>query len=141
MTDDRIRDFLSELNACWPRGDLDALAAFYHPDVVLMPPDLGAPILGREAVVASYEEFLDAATLERFDVTALDTFSFTGAHDPGAVHMAHLTFEIHYRLDSERYLEKGLEIYALMETAQGLRIVWRQQTVLDSRLAEKSETC
>ena len=140
MTEHQIGDFIRELNACWPRGDLDALARFYHPDVVLMPPDLGAPILGREAVVASYGEFLGAATLERFHVTALDTFSFTGADNPETMHMAHLAFEIDYLLDGERYLEKGLEIYALLETARELRIVWRQQTVTDSRLAAKSET-
>ena len=63
MTDSTaaVRDFLLALNDCWQRGDLEALESFYHPDVVLLPPDLGQPICGREAVVASYLEFLQAA--------------------------------------------------------------------------------
>ncbi len=139
MADNEIRDFLTALNACWPAGEIEALARFYHPDVVLLPPDLGAPIRGREAVVASYREFLSAATLERFEVSDLEIFSFAHSPGQGATHMAHLTFRIDYRLDGERYVEKGLEIYTLLQTPEGPQIIWRQQTVLDSRLAEKSE--
>jgi hypothetical protein len=54
--------------------------------------------------------------------------------------MAHLNFEIVYDLDGERYVEKGLEVYTIIEQGgDGLKIVWRCQTVLDSRLSSKSE--
>ena len=59
---ERIRKFLLDLQRCWSAGNSEDLPGFYHPDVVLLPPDLGAPIRGRDAVVASYREFLDAAT-------------------------------------------------------------------------------
>lgn len=133
MKPEEIRRFLLALNQAWQQGELDALAAFYHPDVVLLPPDLGPAIRGRDSVVASYREFLQSAQLERFEPTSLEVFSFPGSH------VAHLNFEVDYTLAGERYLEKGLEVYALQETDGGLQIIWRQQAVMDSRLAEKSE--
>ena len=133
----RARDFLLSLNACWQTGDLDALEGFYHPDVVLLPPDLGEPIRGREAVVASYLEFLQAATLEHFEVLALDVFPFP-AGPAAATYVAHLIFNVTYTLDGETYVEKGLEAYTLREDEAGLQILWRHQSVLDSRIEAKS---
>ena len=66
-----VRAFIAELNDCWQRGDVEALTHCYHPDVVLLPPDLGPPIRGRDAVVASYRDFLDAARLDRFQPVEL----------------------------------------------------------------------
>jgi len=128
-----VREFLTALNDTWQRGDVDALNAYYHADVVLLPPDLGEPIRGRDAVVGSYRDFLDSARLNRFQTLDLTIFSFPGTE------IAHLTFEVDYTLDGARYLEKGLEVYTVLETNDGLQIVWRQQSVLDSRLAEKSD--
>lgn len=139
MTDPaaRAREFVLALNACWQTGDLEALTGFYHPDVVLLPPDLGVPICGREAVVASYLEFLQAASLASFEVLELEVFPFTastGSH----TFMAHLTFAVTYTLDNETYVEKGLEAYALGEDEDGLKILWRHQSVLDSRVESKA---
>jgi hypothetical protein len=133
-----VRRFISDLHASWPEGDLERLAGFYHPDVVLLPPDLGEPIQGREAVVASYQEFLNAAHLERFVITGLEVFPFeftTG----GVTHMAHLNFEIDYELGGDRYIDNGLEVYAILDEGGQPSIIWRSQTILDSRLAEKSD--
>ena len=131
------RDFVLALNDCWQRGDLEAIAAFYHPDVVLLPPDLGLPICGREAVVASYLEFLQAATLDHFEVLELEIFPFA-APSGGRTYMAHLTFAVTYTLDGETYIEKGLEAYTLADGDDGLQILWRHQSVLDSRVESKA---
>ena len=131
------REFVLALNACWQKGDLEAVAEFYHPDVVLLPPDLGPPICGRDAVVASYLEFLQAARLEHFEVLELDVFPFD-APTGGRTFMAHLTFAVTYTLDSETYVEKGLEAYTLAENEDDLQILWRHQSVLDSRVKSKA---
>ena len=65
---------------------------------------------GRDAVVASYLEFLQAATLDHFEVLDLDVFPFTSTAG-GNTCMAHLTFAVTYTLDGETYVEKGLEAY------------------------------
>ncbi|MEM8768370.1 MAG: nuclear transport factor 2 family protein, partial [Pseudomonadota bacterium] len=137
-----VSTFIEALHACWPSGDLQALEGFYHEHVVLLPPDLGPPIQGRASVVDSYREFLGAAELERFEVTAIDVFSFPASSAPAAsgtgTHMAHVAFDIDYRLDEEAYREQGLEVYTIQEQGGRLKIIWRQQIVLDSRVAAKA---
>lgn len=133
MIVDRVQTFLADLNRCWPTATAAQLAEFYHPDVVLLPPDLGAPIIGRTAVVESYAEFLQAAQLVSFEVEKLELFAFPPTC------MAHLNFDIVYDLGGDRYQDKGLEIYTIIEQAERLEIVWRCQSVLDSRLTSKSE--
>ena len=134
MTDDAARTFLTALNECWQRGDLVAIADFYHPDVVLLPPDLGEPIRGVDAVVGSYRDFLDAAQLNHFAITRLDVFPFDGTDTL----VAHLAFDVAYTLDGDDYVEKGLEVYTLAEREGAMKILWRHQAVLDSRLEEKA---
>jgi len=134
---EKAREFVLGLNDCWQRGDLPALSAYYHPDVVLLPPDLGQPICGREAVVASYLEFLQAATLDHFEVLDLEVFPFTTLGGASTI-VAHLTFAVTYTLDGETYVEKGLEAYTLSECDDGMKILWRHQSVLDSRVEAKS---
>ena len=137
---DSIKDaeaFVRALNDCWQGGDLSALEGFYHPDVVLLPPDLGQPIRGREAVVASYLEFLQAASLDHFEVLELAVFPFE-APAGSQTFMAHLTFAVSYTLDGETYVEKGLEVYTIARQDGGLKILWRHQSVLDSRVEAKA---
>lgn len=135
---DRIEKFLDALNDTWRRDDLTALADFYHPQVVMLPPDLETPIVGRDAVVASYRDFSEAATLLNFSVTRYECFSFAqpGPSPAGAplLHMVHMYFDVGYRLQGSTHTESGLEIYTLLETGDALQIVWRCQTVLDSRI-------
>lgn len=145
MNVDSVKDFLLALNTCWQSGDLQGLAHFYHPDVVLLPPDLGEPIHGRDQVVDSYREFQDAATLEDFQIVGLDVFEFPAPTDSPAVSsgtnntwMAHLTFTVSYTLAGDQYIESGLEIYTVADVDGALKILWRHQSVLDSRLAEKA---
>lgn len=133
--------FLEDLQEAWQSGDLDRVARFYHPEVVLLPPDLGSPIVGRDAVVQSYEDFLQAASLDEFDVIDLTIFSFDTAGN-SATCVAHMKFTIIYELGGDRYVETGLEIYTVVkervDDGENLSIIWRCQTVLDSRLEEKA---
>ena len=131
---ERIGKFLDALNATWQHGDPDALAAFYHPDTVMLPPDLETPIVGRDAVVASYRDFSASATLLDFSVTRYETFSFASRPGTPVVHMAHMYFDVRYELQGATHSETGLEIYSLLDSGESLQIVWRCQTVLDSRI-------
>ena len=137
MTLERVDTLLRDLQSSWQAGDLARIASFYHPDVVLLPPDMGEPITGRDAVVDSYRQFLDAARLDRFVITDLTSWTFDGLTSETA--MAHLNFQITYQLEDERFIDTGLEVYTLVAGTEGPLIVWRSQTVLDSRLEAKSE--
>ncbi len=126
---DAIRILISALSEAWQREDWTALEGCYHEDVVLMPPDAGAPILGRDAVLETYRDFCNVATLERFQEVELEVFTFESTH------IAHMRFEIDYELDGQRYRDEGLEIYVLAPARAGQDpvVVWRQQQLLNQQ--------
>ena len=76
---------IRSLNDAWLANDFDAILACYHPNVILLPPDAGDPIVGRDAVVASYREFSKRAKLTSFQVGELLTYAID---DACAVHYA-----------------------------------------------------
>ena len=123
---ERATTHILSLNEAWRAGRFEELAEFYHPDVILLPPDAGLPIAGRTAVVASYQEFAEAATLHDFEITSLDCHPFDGAT------VCHMRFEIEYEIEHGRFRESGLEVYVVTNDAEAARpvIVWRSQAVL-----------
>ena len=127
-----ITGFITRLNRTWQNEDLQALGDFYHAGAVLLPPDAGPPIVGREPIVASYREFAEAASLLGFSVSDLVSHSFdTGSGQ--RVHMVHMSFDVAYELDGTIYEESGLEIYTIIESDGTFEIVWRNQNLLGSR--------
>lgn len=131
-----INQFIHDLNRAWQKGDFTAVANAYHEEVVLLPPDSGPPICGRAAVVKSYQDFHEQATLNDFRITELDVYPF-GATSGEAmvVHMVHMRFEVEYQLDGINYWESGLEVYTVMNNPAP-QIIWRSQTVLDNRILD-----
>ncbi|MCZ6640467.1 MAG: nuclear transport factor 2 family protein [Gammaproteobacteria bacterium] len=122
-----IERFVRELNDTWQQGKLDELTRFYHPDVVLLPPDSGEPIHGRNAVIGSYGDFASAATLHDFIVSSLEVFEFA------TTAVVHMRFVVEFSLQDQRLREGGLEIYVLNIVDGEPSIVWRSQQILESR--------
>jgi ketosteroid isomerase-like protein len=123
----QLETFVRQLNDAWQREDWPLVSACYHPDVVLLPPDTGAPIIGLNAVVDTYREFARAASLIRFEIPQLDIYSFEHSH------MVHMQFTLEYRLGDEHTRDSGLEIYAIPDERKPM-IVWRNQNILNHRL-------
>lgn len=126
FSSDDIDAFVRGLNDAWRSGDWARLGDCYHERAVLLPPDAGAPIVGREAILATYREFAALAQLNDFSIPALDVFSF------GDTHMAHMRFTVDYVYDEDHTIDSGLEIYAIVTTERP-RVVWRQQCLLEQR--------
>jgi uncharacterized protein (TIGR02246 family) len=113
-----------ELNATWQEGDLDKLAGFFHESVVLLPPDSGEPIVGRDAVLETYRNFLQSAVLHDFTETTLTSFDF-----PGTV-IVHMGFAVDFSVGEQRMRDSGLEVYAVDTSETELQVIWRSQTIL-----------
>ena len=115
-----VEQFLHQLNEAWLTQDYEALNVKYDPDVVLLPPDAGEPIEGREAVCSAYEDFHSACIVDRFEATRISSWSFTSGQtqkkEDGLVTKAHMRFEIDYQLrsNSQTFCEQGLEVYTLV---------------------------
>lgn len=121
--------FIEHLNACWQTERWDELAAIYHPDAILLPPDLSDPIRGRAAIIESYRNFAEQASLQSFSTPQIDCYEFA------CTKVVHARFRIAYRLGQQDAEDEGLEIYVLEQQseAEAPVIVWRQQIVEQSR--------
>lgn len=121
------RDLITTLNQAWQAGDMATVSTTYHPDAVLLPPDLGPVIRGRDAIVETYAEFNNAANLRHFEVTDTQIFDFESSH------AVHLKFTLAYEFEGTILEDEGLDIYLTSPYAGRLTVVWRQQVVLASR--------
>ncbi len=122
-----IERFVRELNDTWQQGKLDELNRFYHPDVVLLPPDAGKPIHGRSTVIDTYHDFASAATLHEFAISSLEVFEFA------TTAVVHMRFVVEFSLEKQHLREAGLEVYVLNIADGKPAIVWRSQQILESR--------
>ncbi len=122
-----VERFVRELNNTWQQGKLDELIRFYHPDVVLLPPDAGEPIQGRSAVIDTYHDFASAATLHEFVISSLEVFDFA------TTAVVHMGFVVEFSFQEQRLREAGLEVYVLNIADAEPEIVWRSQNILESR--------
>jgi len=125
------------LNQAWPAADLERVAACYHPDALLLPPDAGDPIVGRDAIRSTYRDFLDTAELVQFNILSVARFEFSNTETQGAQSAIHLRFEVDYRLDGDLYRDTGLETYWVDATPQ---ILWRHQVIDSSKQIEDDAT-
>ena len=121
---ERMINHVNELNQAWQDRQFQAIAHLYHPSAVLLPPDAGAAIVGRDAVLASYDDFA-AAELVEFAIEGFDTFEF------GDTGVCHMRFEIEYVLDGSRHHERGLEIYVIADVTSKPQIIWRSQSLTE----------
>jgi len=121
--------FVRGLNEAWQREDWHHVSACYHPDVVLLPPDTGDPIVGASAVVRTYRDFAEAAKLLQFDIPGLNIYSFE------QIHMVHMRFALEYLFCEEHNYDAGVEVYAI-QASDDLKIVWRSQSVLEHRVLD-----
>ncbi len=124
-TVDDPEHFVARLNSAWQSAQWDSLAAMYHIDAVLIPPDLAPVISGRDAILATYREFADRATLLHFDTLGIR------AHMFDRTTIVHADFQVDYSVDGARAKDDGQEVYVLQpaQNDAGWVIVWRQQIV------------
>lgn len=113
-----------ECNDAWQAQDWTALADCYHPAAILLPPDAGDPISGRDDIVATYQEFMEVAIIDDFQITELTSYDFPSTH------LVHMRFVVEYQLDGQTLKDIGLEVYAI-DLAESAAIVWRSQSITD----------
>lgn len=145
MTSSQVEQFLQNLNDAWLTRDYAALKRFYDDDVVLLPPDAGEPLLGRDAMLATYEDFHSACEVVAFTVTDQSSWAFRPAAS-AVTTVVHMRFAIDYRFsqapprdaekdnnrDPQFQSEQGMDVYTLVQTTpeSAPKIVWRAQFTL-----------
>jgi ketosteroid isomerase-like protein len=121
-----VERLVRDLNAAWPEGRLEDVGRCFHEGAVMVPPGGAGRVAGREAMVASYRGFLEAAKIHSFEILdfKVDVFDVTAC--------AAVPFQIRYELQGQVYDEKGEEILVLIREAGEWWIAWRTMVSLPS---------
>lgn len=114
-----IRDVIDRLNSAWPAGRMDELVDVFDPGAALVPPPPAARIVGRDAVIQGYQDFLSQAVLHRFQPEEPDIDVF------GSTAVACCPYTIDYELEGRRWVGSGRDILVLHEGEAGWKVVWR----------------
>lgn len=116
-----IVEVIERLNAAWPAGEFDQLTDVFDPAVVLVPiePGDGQRLVGRDAVIQSYREFVEQAGLHQleFEQPEIDVFGTTA--------VASCPYRIDYEIGGRRWIGTGRDLLVLHEGGSGWRVVWR----------------
>jgi hypothetical protein len=110
---------LRSLNRAWVNGHPEQIANFLHPGVVFVSPDLQKRTQGREACVASYQEFCRQAAIRSFSESepAIDVCGNTAVATYG--------FEIRYEMNQQDFHETGRDLFVFAREAGEWRAAWR----------------
>ena len=114
-----IRAVLAALTAAWRTGHTKDIAALLHPSVVFVRPGFTGRAEGRAACVATYEEFLSAALVLRYEEAepSVDVFGDTA--------VASFHWEMAWEIRGQRSEEAGHDLYVLVRTEGRWLIAWR----------------
>ncbi|MFQ5770899.1 MAG: GNAT family N-acetyltransferase [bacterium] len=120
-----VEQLVRKLQNTWLENRVVDLAPFFDENVVLFSPGRTERIVGNEAVIESYKQFLSASTVKNFQITNLhiDIFNTTA--------IAVLTWDISYELQDKTYDEKGHDIMILNESKSNWKMNIRKEQNTD----------
>jgi ketosteroid isomerase-like protein len=116
---DTPREIVARINAAWLAGRFDELRDYFHPDVVLAQPGFAKRTVGREALIASYRDFVNSATIHSF------TPGEVQIDDGGDSAVTTMPWEIEYTMEGQRYQEHGWDLLVFGKRDGGWVVVWR----------------
>ncbi len=110
---------VQKINNYWYSGQLTALSAYFHQNVVFNSPDFKHQVIGKENCIRTYIDFLNISsillytesnpTVQIFKETVIVTYDF----------------EIKYEQNNKTYHEAGTDILVFGKEQQSWKIVWR----------------
>jgi Domain of unknown function (DUF4440) len=112
-------EVLTALNRAWREGRMEELRSVFHPDAVIVGPDLTPVGRGRDACIASYAQFMARATVHQFDETQVRIHVYDNAAVVG------YDYRIRYDLDDVAYDERGREAILLVWQDESWQVAWR----------------
>ncbi len=114
-----IQAVLAALTKAWRTGRTQDIAALLHPAVVFVLPEFKGRAEGPKACVATFEEFLSAALVLRYEEEApkVDVFGDTA--------VATFQWEMAWEMGGQRSEDRGHDIYVLVRTEGRWLIAWR----------------
>jgi ketosteroid isomerase-like protein len=112
-------EVVTAVNQAWRDGRFEELGSLFHPDAVIVGPDLTPVARGRDACVQSYAEFSAAATVHEFDET------WVRLHEYGNAAVVGYEYRIRYEFKDGAYDERGREVILLVRRDETWQVAWR----------------
>jgi ketosteroid isomerase-like protein len=114
-----VADTMRRINQAWLSGQVDELAPFVHPEIVMVFPGFSGRIQGKEDFLAGFHDFCQNAKVHEFhereqqvDVagkTAVITFQY----------------EMVYERSGQRYRSTGRDLWVFEKQGDAWIAVWR----------------
>ena len=120
---DTLQEIVTRINSAWLAGRFDELRDYFHPDVVLAQPGFAKRTVGREALIASYRDFVNSATIHSF------TPGEVQIDDSGDSAVTTMPWEMDYTIEGRRYHERGWDLLVFGKREGRWVVVWRTVVV------------
>ncbi len=116
---EEIRALLENINQAWLNKRTDELANFFHRNVVIAQPGLGARAKGRRACINSYKEFASQAVTRNFKTSSyvIDFWGKTA--------VASYRFMMDYEIQGALYHDEGEDVFVFVREDEKWIVVWR----------------
>jgi uncharacterized protein (TIGR02246 family) len=121
---EEIWQIVQRMNDAWAKpGATEELASFFREDIVMAHPDFTQRTEGRDACVASYEDFRRQAAILDFKISnpGIDVFGNTA--------IATYSYEIAYEMGGERFNDTGRDIFVFVRENDRWLAVWRTMII------------
>jgi hypothetical protein len=122
--DPDVASLIHDITRAWFENRVPDMRRWIHPDVVMVLPGFGASIVGREAFLQSFEEFLRQAVVREFQESEIEAVVW------GATAVATFRFDVTYELNGREYRDAGLEIWVFSRDGESWLAVWRTQLAI-----------
>jgi uncharacterized protein (TIGR02246 family) len=121
---EEILRVIQRMNDAWAKpSGAEELASFFREDIVMVHPDFIQRTEGRDACVASYEDFCKQAAILDFKISdpGIDVFNNTA--------IATYSYEIEYEMGGERFKDTGRDIFVFVRENDRWQAVWRTMII------------
>ena len=118
-----IRELIEQLNDAWVKGSPEHLSLFFREDITMVHPDFVNRTEGREACIASYEDFCTQAKVNEFKLgeKSIDVFGDTA--------IATYSYEISYEMGGEQFTDTGRDLFVFIRENDRWQAVWRTMII------------
>ncbi len=116
-----FEELVHTINQAWIERDFAKLGKHLVPDCVLVSPDFKGRIIGRAAVVKTYEEFMSHSQINEFKESELAADVF------GEMVMVTYRFDMTWTSGGARSTVVGHEMLAFVRSDAQWKVAWRTQ--------------
>ena len=116
---EEIRRLVKTINEAWLRGRPEELAAYFHADMVIVPPGFSGRAEGRGACVQGYKDFVIQAKVREYKDAepSIDLWGDTA--------VATYSWEIAYEMNGQDFREAGWDVFVFLRENAKWQAVWR----------------